>query len=311
MTRFITRRLALGAMAILGVLLILFILSRMSGDPRYLLISDVGYGVTQEQWDMLGKKLGLDKPSVIQFLFWLRDIFRGDFGDSIAAQQPVMKVVKERAGATLQLALASWLLGTSVGIPLGVFSALNRGKLLDYLARGFALLGQASPVFWVGIMLIYLFSVFLGLLPSGTRGEGIAIRNFILPAVTLGGLPAAAYLRYTRSAMLEVLDSEYIKFARAKGVSGLLVIWKHAFKNAILVPLTVSAFVLVGFLTGTVVAETVFSWPGIGRLAVQSLWENDFPVLSALVLLFGLLYLVVVLLLDILYAVLDPRIRYT
>jgi peptide/nickel transport system permease protein len=198
-----------------------------------------------------------------------------------------------------------------MGIPLGIAAAITRGTAWDKLARGFALLGQAAPPFWIGIMGILLFSVKLRWLPAGTEGEGLAIRNFVLPAVTLGWLAAAGYMRITRSAMLEVLDSEFIKLARAKGVSGWKVIWKHAFRNALIPPLTVSALLLAGFITGAVVVETVFAWPGLGRLAVDAVSNNDYPLMTGTVLVFAAVYLVINLLTDIAYAFIDPRIRFS
>lgn len=201
-----------------------------------------------------------------------------------------------------------------LGIPLGVLSAIKRGTFWDYLGRSIALFGQAMPVFWVGIMSILIFAVMLDWLPPGTAGSRDApllskLQFFILPTVTLGWLPAAAFLRLTRSAMLDVMDSEYIKLARAKGVSNRTIIWKHAFKNAILQPLTLAAITLAGFITGTVVIERVFSWPGVGQLTVQAVWNNDFPTLTATVLLWTAAFLFLNFLADVAYAYLDPRIR--
>lgn len=296
-------------MAIFGATLIVFALSRLGGDPRNFYVGQSGYGVTDEQWERLGKKMGLDQPVPVQYARWMGDLLTGEFGISITTQAPVEKVIVRRLGATAQLAVAAWLFGTVVGIPLGVLSATNRGGLIDYAARGFALLGQSVPVFATGLVLIVIFSVHLGWLPSGTRGDGFPIKHLILPAITLGWLPAATYLRLTRSSMLEVLDQEYIKLARAKGLHARVVLWKHAFRNAIIVPLTFSALLFIGFITGTVVAETVFSWPGVGRLAANAVFQNDFPLLSVIVLFTAIIYILIVLALDLLYAILDPRIR--
>ena len=313
MLRFIVRRLVMGALALVGAMLIMFVLSRAKGDPRYILLDMEGptYGMTQERWDALGRELGLDKHVVVQFGIWLADAFRFDFGDSLLHQRPVRSLVRTRFMATLQLGAVAWVMGTIVGIPLGVFSALNRGKLVDIVARSFAVVGQAAPAFWTGIMLIFFFSVFLGWLPVATMGDGFSPRHYILPAVTLAWMPAASYLRFTRTAMLEVLESEYVRLARAKGVSQFSVVWNHAFRNALIVPLTFSGLLLVGFITGSVIVETVFAWPGLGLLTIQSLWSNDFPALSAVIYFYGILYILMVMLLDISYALIDPRIRYT
>ena len=311
MGAFLARRAIMGIVAILGATVIVFILSRVGGqDPRFFYLGDSpGYAITQEQWDAWGVKLGLDKPVIVQYFLWLGGVVRGDLGTSTQTGRTVISLIAERAPATGELALGGWVFGTLVGIPLGVLSAVRRGGVLDYAARAFALIGQATPTFWIAIMAILVFSVYLGWFPSGTRPDGFSLRHYIMPWILLGINPAAAYLRFTRSSMLDVLDSEYIKLARAKGVSNRMVIWKHALKSASLVPLTVSALVLVGFITGTVVTETVFSWPGVGRMAVNAIWHTDFPVLTGLVLMGAVAYVVVVLLLDLVYVVIDPRIR--
>lgn len=311
MRTFLLRRFLYGIAAILGGTLIIFGLSRMSNvDPRYLYFSESGYGLSQEQWDKLGRELNLDKPVPVQYALWLGGVLRGDLGQSLTSQRPVSTMLRERFPNTLRLATLAWLFGTAVGVPLGVLAAVRRGTPWDYIGRGFALLGQTLPTFWVGIMAILLFSVRLGWLPVGTTGSGFAWKNFILPAIVLGWLPAAGYMRLTRTSMLEVLDSEYVKLARAKGVTGWKVIWKHAFRNSLLAPLTFSALLFVGFITGTVVTETIFSWPGVGRLAAEAVFGNDFPVLAGSMLVFVVLYVSITLLLDVVYAYVDPRIRH-
>ncbi|MCH8897605.1 MAG: ABC transporter permease [Chloroflexi bacterium] len=235
---------------------------------------------------------------------------RGDLGESMLDRKPVTEILLDAVGPTMQLAAFGWIFATVLGVPLGVLSAVKRGSVWDYLGRGVALMGQTLPVFWVGIMGILIFSVQLGWLPTGAKPDEFSLKHFITPAITLGWFSAAGYLRLTRSAMLDVMDSEYIKLARAKGVNATAVIWRHAFRNAIIAPLTFSSLVLAGFITGAIVTETVFSWPGLGRLAFTAVDDNDFPLMVGLMLLFTFMFLIVNLLTDILYADVDPRIRY-
>jgi peptide/nickel transport system permease protein len=311
MRRFLVRRFFFAVIALLVATMFTFSMSRAAGDPRLLYAGAEGYGMTPEHWDLIGKELGLDKPLPVQYLVWLGNILRGNFGQSLAAKQPVTTVIGEKIPATAILGIASWIVATIVGVPLGVLSAVKRGTAYDHSARVFALLGQALPGFWVGIMSILLFAVILDWLPSGTRGEGFSIRHMILPTLVLAWGSAAAYLRLTRSAMLEVLDSEYLKLARAKGVASGLVVWKHAFRNALISPLTYSALLVAGFITGVVVVETVYAWPGLGSAAVRAVWDNDFPVMSMIVILFTMIFVGMNFLADIAYVLIDPRIRYS
>ena len=310
MSRFIVRRVFYMFVTMMIATLLVFSLSRIVGDPRLLYVQEGGYGLSPEAWDALGVKLHLDKPVAVQYLYWLGDAVTGDLGESMLDRKPVAEIMWDALGATLQLAFFGWMFATLVGVPLGVLSAVKRGSVWDYLGRSVALAGQTLPVFWVGIMGILIFAVKLEWLPVGTRPEEFSPKHFIMPAITLGWFSAAGYLRLTRSAMLDVMDSEYIKLARAKGVNSTAVLWKHAFRNAIIAPLTFSSLVLAGFITGAIVTETVFSWPGLGRLAFSSVDDNDFPVMVGLMLLFTFMFLVVNLLTDILYAYVDPRIRY-
>jgi len=289
----------------MGATLIVFGLSRLAGDPRYLYLGS-SY-VTKETWDAWGREFGLDKPLVVQYGIWLSKAVRGEFGKSLGTGYPAIDMIRRAAPATLQLASAAWIVSIVTGVLVGVVAAVKRGSLLDLAGRSFAFFGQALAPFWLGLMLILLFSVRLGWLPTSQRG---GLDHYILPAITLGWLPAAGMARLVRSSMLEVLDSEYIKFARAKGVGEWLVVWKHALKNALIPPLTFGAMTLAGFLTGTVVTETVFAWPGLGRLTVTAINNNDFSLMTAAVLIFTVIYVVVVFLIDIAYAYIDPRIRY-
>ena len=311
MSRFIIRRVAYMFLTMLLATLLVFVLSRIVGDPRLLYVQEGGYGLSEEAWEAMGIKLHLDKPVVFQYGYWLSDAVRGDLGESMLDRKPVMEIMLDALPATLQLAAFGWIFATVVGIPLGVLSAVKRGSIWDYMGRGVALMGQTLPVFWVGIMGILIFSVHLGWLPTGTKPDEFSFKHFVMPAITLGWFSAAGYLRLTRSAMLDVMDSEYIKLARAKGVNSTIVLWKHAFRNAIIAPLTFSSLVLAGFITGAIVTETVFSWPGVGRLAFTSVDDNDFPLMVGLMLMFTAMFLVVNLVTDVLYAYVDPRIRYS
>ena len=315
MRKFLVRRAIFSILTMWGITIVVFSLSRAGPDPMLMFIQEETYGVSAETLEVLRAKWGLDKPLPVQYVVWVGRMFVGDFGRSIGARQPVTKLVREKIGATVQLGLGAWIMATAVGIPLGVLSAVKRGTLWDYLARFIALMGQATPSFWLAIVLILIFAVTLDLLPSAGRAANKAItteiRHLILPTMVLAFEPWAIYLRLTRSSMLEVLDSEYIKLASAKGVGRWAIIWKHGLRNALIQPLTVSALVLASFFTGSVFVETVFAWPGLGRLAVEATWNNDFPLLSGVILFFGVLYVTLSFLADVLYAYIDPRIRYT
>ena len=312
---------------------IVFGLSRAVGDPRDLFAQEGGYGVTEETYEHLTKMLNLDKPLYMQYLLWLGKTVRGDLGRSLLGQKDVSDLIGEKVLNTLELTIFSWILSTIIGIPLGVLSAVKRGSFWDYAGRSIALFGQAAPPFVIAIIGILIFAVQLGWLPAGsgeshlikgtwrglTSGDFSLIpsfftggwKHYVLPVGTLGLAASASYLRLTRSSMLEILDSEYIKLARAKGVSERDVIWKHALKNALIPPLTLAALIFVGFLTGTIIVETVFVWPGLGLLATTAVSENDFPVMTGSVLLFAVFYTVIIFLSDLTYGFVDPRIRYS
>ena len=305
MRQLILRRVIASIFVLILASMLVFILSRASGDPRNLFLTEY---TTKEDWEEWGKVMGLDKPYHIQYITWAAGAVRLDFGKSVKDQIPAVRVVRKKILPTLQLALGSYIFALAVGIPLGIMSAVKRGSVWDLLGRGFALLGQAIPGFWLGIMLILIFSVQFQIFPTGGKDS---LKSIVLPSIALGWFAAAALLRLTRSAMLEVLDSEYIKLARAKGVSNSIVVWKHAFRNALIAPLTMAALIFVAFLTGAVVTETVFAWPGIGRLAVTSVSSLDLAVLSGVVMILTSLYVIVNFITDLLYAVIDPRIRLT
>ena len=304
MQRFLLRRFLISIVTVLVVSVMIFGMSRAVGDPRVLLLDDYS---TKDDWDRLGRELGLDKPYYEQYGIFVKEALKGEFGESIQQGRPAMHIILERLPATIQLGVAAFVLSLIVGVPLGILSAVKRGSLLDQFARIVALIGQSAPPFWLGIMLMFFFAVQLDWLPPFGR-EGP--KSVILPAITLGWFYAAANLRLIRSAMLDVLDSEYIKLARAKGVSSRSIIMKHAFRNALIPPLTFAGVTLGALVTGSLVTETVFAWPGLGKLAVDSLFGLDYPLLQGVVIIFTLMYVGASFLVDVLYAYIDPRIRY-
>lgn len=305
MQRFLVRRFFISIITLLVVSVVIFAMSRASGDPRHIFLDDYS---TQEDWDRLTVSLGLDKPYYQQYGIFLTDALQGNFGISIKEKRPVVDIIGERVVATIQLGGAAFLFSIALGLPLGVLSAVKRGSLLDGFGKMIALVGQSAPNFWLGIMLMFFFAVNLGWLPPYGRQEKLSI---ILPAITLGWYYVAANLRLIRSAMLDALDSEYIKLARAKGVKPAVVIWKHALRNALVPALTFAGVTLGALVTGSLVVETVFAWPGLGQLAVQALFGADYPLLQGVVMVFTMLYVLAALMVDVLYAYIDPRVRYT
>ena len=267
----------------------------------------LGDSFTQDQYDRVGEKLGLDKSYYEQYWIFLKGLVRGDFGRSIKEGKPAREVIQKRVLATFELGGAAFLFSIIVGMPLGILSSVKRGSVYDHLGKFVALIGQSAPTFWLGIVLILFFAVRLDWVPPSGRQEWNSI---FLPAVTLGWFFVAANLRLVRSAMLDALDSEYIKLARAKGVSSTMVIWKHALRNAMIPALTFAGVTLGSLVAGSITTELVFAWPGLGRLAIQSMLVADYPVLQGIVIIFTLIYVAAALLVDILYAYIDPRIRY-
>ncbi|MSQ35471.1 MAG: ABC transporter permease [Dehalococcoidia bacterium] len=308
MKSFVIRRLIFSVLTMLGASIIVFSLSRLAGDPMELFAQQGGYGMSDEAHDALEQMLGLDKPFPVQYVMWVGRVLKGDLGRGLVSQEDVSKIIRDKIANTLQLGGVSWVVATLIGIPLGVLSAVKRGTVWDYAGRTLAVFGQGAPPFWIGIMAILIFAVRFDLLPAGGKAGW---QSFVMPAATLGLAASAGYLRLMRSSMLEVLDSEFVKLARAKGAGSATVIWKHAFKNAMIAPLTLSALIFAGFISGTVVVETVFVWPGLGTMSVNAVGNNDFPVMTAAVLMFALFYTVINFFADLSYALVDPRIRYT
>ena len=304
MQRYILSRFIQALVTIFFVSVVVFCLVRLTGNPLHVMLPPEA---TQEDYDVMSVKLGLDKPLPVQFWIFFSNAIRGDLGESLRFKRPASKVVSERLPATLQLGVLSFLIAIAIAVPIGVYSARHRGTPLDTLTRGFAIVGQSLPTFWTGILLILVFAVWLHLLPTSGKG---GVQHFVLPSVTMGYYAAAGIMRITRSATLEVLDSEYIKLARAKGLRESVVVWKHAFKNASLPVLTFSTIIFVRILAGFVVTETVFAWPGVGRLVVESVNYRDFPVVQTVVLLMSAMFIAANLITDILYAYVNPKIRY-
>jgi len=262
---------------------------------------------TQQEVDELRAVLGLDKPIPVQYFIFVKNVARGDLGKSIRYNRPAMEMVLERMPATIQLALAGFVISIVVGLLIGVTSATRRGSLLDTFGKLFALTGQAMPNFWLGIMAILLFSVTLGWLPTSGRG---GIEHLIMPAVTVSWFSTAALMRLARSSMLDVLDSEYIKMARLKGNPEWIVVWKHGLRNALIPVVTMGGLQLSMLLGGVVIIENVFSWPGLGKLLVEAIYSRDYSLVQAGVFVTSTILIACNLAVDLLYGVIDPRIRY-
>lgn len=304
MQRFILIRVVQAILTLWLLSLAIFLSVHLTGDPaQYLLGPELG----DQEYEQLKKNLGLDRPLIVQYGKFTLNLLQGDFGKSAIKGIEARDLLMQRLPATLQLALAAFIFSIVIGVPLGILSAVKRDTWLDTLAKLFAVVGIAAPSFWVGIMVILLFGAILGWLPTFGRG---GLDHLILPALVLGWASMAGMVRLGRSSMLEVLDSEYVKFARIKGLPESLVIWKHALKNAIIPLLTFGGLTLAGLLNGSVAIEIVFAWPGIGTLMLQAIRTRDFPVVQATVLAAGFFYVATALLVDILYAYVNPRIRY-
>jgi peptide/nickel transport system permease protein len=303
MTRYIGRRLAYSLLSLLLLSLTIFLFVRVTGDPAVLLVEP---GASQADLDAVRQQFGLDQPLLVQYWRFIATLSQGDFGQSFYYRVPVLDLYLSRLPNSLLLALAAMAFSLLIGIPSGILAAVRVGRFWDRAGKVFALLGLSLPSFWVGLVLILVFSVHLEWLPSSGSGTPL---HLIMPAFALGWYFAAAHMRLTRSSMLEVLGSEYIKLARLKGLPESLVIAKHAFKNALIPVLTLAGINLVIMINVAVVVETVFAWPGIGRLLYEGITFRDFPVVQAVVLMGGGMIVLVNLLIDILYAVIDPRIR--
>jgi peptide/nickel transport system permease protein len=305
MRQFLLRRLLHALIVVWGVVTVVFFLVRVTGDPAAFLVDQTA---TREEVAAVRRQLGLDRPPLVQYLDFLAAVPRGDLGTSIREKRPAMTMVLDHFWpATVQLAAAAIVLSTLLAIPLGIVSATHRDRAADHASRLASLVLQSMPSFWLGLMLVLLFAVQLnGLLPAYGSGT---LRHLILPAVTLAAAPLAQNVRLIRAGMLEVLQEDYVRTARAKGATERLVLYRHALRNAALPFITVAGLSLGFMLSGTIIIETVFSWPGLGRLIVQAVPARDFPVIQAGVFLFAVIFVLVNLAVDLLYAVVDPRVR--
>jgi peptide/nickel transport system permease protein len=304
MKKFIIKRLGLAIVSLFLLSVTIFLLMRVTGDPAVLLAEP---GASAADLEAIRTQFGLDRPLYTQYVSFIGHLFRGDFGQSFYYRTDVFELYLSRLPASLLLAGAAMAFSLIVGIPTGIIAAVRVNQWWDSVGKIFALLGLSMPSFWVGLVMILFFSVYLGWLPSSGSGT---LLHLVMPSIALGWVFAAAHMRLTRSSMLEVLGSEYVKLARLKGLPEALVISKHAFKNALIPVLTLAGINLVIMVNVAVVVETVFAWPGVGRLLYEGIAFRDFPVVQATVLLGGVMIVVVNLVVDILYAVIDPRIRY-
>jgi peptide/nickel transport system permease protein len=300
---FLGWRLGRALIALWLVSTVVFVVMRLSGDPVPLLLPP---DAPRSEMERVRADLGLDRPLPVQYAVFLGKILRGDFGRSIHFREPAIRVVAGYVRATLELGLTAFGLAVLVAIPIGLLSAVRRNTLLDHVTMGFALIGQSAPTFFLGILFILVLSLKVGVLPTSGR-EGW--QNLVLPALTLGAFTMASVARLTRSAMLEVLGADYVRTARAKGLGEMAVVVKHTLKNAALPIVTITGLQFGTLLGGAVVTETVFAWPGIGRLAVQSIYNRDYPVVQCVVFFSAVLFIVINLAIDVIYGLLDPRVR--
>ena len=322
MIRYLVRRVWQSLLVLFGISIIIFIILHLTGDPAILLMPP---DATQADLDNFRKLMGFNDPLFFRWPPWeylnppwrfatdtqygrfFVGVIHGDFGNSFRHQQPAMSLVLERMPATLELTAAALVIAVSVAVPVGILSAARRNSALDHAGMLLALLGQSMPVYWLGIMFILLFAVRLNLLPAFGAGGW---QHLVLPAVTLGAFSMARIARLTRSSMLEVLGQEYVRTARAKGLSELRTVLKHALKNAAIPVVTVIGLDMGTLLGGAVITETIFAWPGVGRLAVQAISYRDYPLVQAAVFMLALIFVLINFFVDVLYTYLDPRVAY-
>ena len=305
MRGFILTRLFQAALTLVLLSVLIFVLSRVVGNPADMLIPIDSPPEARERFT---RSLGLDRPLPEQYITYVSRLVQGDLGVSVRSREPVADLIAARLPASLALAAVAMLFAIAMALPLGIVAALNRGKALDRLASGLALFGQSVPAFWVGILLIQLFAVNLRWLPPSGAATPL---HYVMPAFTMSLFVLAGMTRLLRTAMLEVLGSEYVRFARSKGVDERSVIWKHALRNALIPVVSFGGVYFSIMITMAIVTEVVFAWPGIGRLAYNAVVLRDFPLMQAVVLATGVIVITVNLIIDMTYAIVDPRIRYS
>jgi peptide/nickel transport system permease protein len=304
MARYALKRVVVGFICLIGVSLIIFVAVRLTGDPTELLLPE---DATKEDFARLRAELGLDKPIPVQYFIFIKEAAKGNFGRSVRWKRPATELVLSRIPATLQLGAFAFCLAVSFGLLAGVTSAKLRGKPFDLLVRVAAMFGLSMPTFWLGIMFILIVAVQLRWLPTSGRG---GFEHMILPAVTLAGHAAASMSRLSRSAMLNVLGSDYIKMARVKGNPEWRILWKHGLKNAAIPVVTLAGIQMAAVIGHTVVVETVFAWPGIGKLIIDGIYARDYAVVQAGICFVSAIYITINIGVDLVYGLLDPQIRY-
>jgi len=303
MLNYILARLGQSILVMFGVSVLIFLSLHLTGDPAAVMMPP---GSSQQEIDAFRHSMGFDRPLLWQYGHYLNGVLHGDLGDSLRYSQPVTSLISQRVPATLLLAVTALAWSTLVGLALGILSALKQNSLWDLFSRLIAFSGQAVPVFWLGLMMIILFSLNLRWLPSGGYGQAA---NLVMPALSLGAYYMSAIARLVRASLIDVLQQDYIRTARAKGLSQWRIVVRHGLRNALIPVITVQGMYFASLLGGALVTEIIFAWPGIGRLAVQAIQNRDFPLVQAIVLLAALVFVGINLLIDLLYVVLNPRIR--
>lgn len=304
MVRYVLSRLGYGLIAVIGVVLVVFVVVRMLGDPAALMLSEDAPPAAIEAFR---QEHGFDQPILVQLVRFLGEVAAGNLGTSLRHHEPAMALIMERIPATLQLAVAALVLSLVVSIPLGIIAAMNKDTMRDRATMVLAITGQSIPDFWFGLMLMLVFSVWLKWLPVSGTGTWL---HMVLPVITLATFPLARTTRLVRSSLLETLGQDYIQTARSKGLSGLTTVYKHALRNALIPVVTIVGLEVGSLLSGAIIVETIFAWPGMGRLLVQALNNRDFPVIQAGVLMLAIIKVLVTIVVDVAYTIIDPRIRY-